>query len=294
MKNKNQKKIKLLIFSSILIITIGMAINTSGTKDDTGGCGCHPGGYIITSDLATIEGEGSSIITLDITATGANLVVDVYAGALDNDLFTISPGNIVADGDANDLDAAADAINVKLDITLPSERGEYTLRILARDVTLSGINTPLATLDLVVTVGEPIPPTILELFFNHYNLYLGGTILILASIGTVMFHIYLKKESDSKFPGTFLAASFALLSINVLLILNDSMEYLFVLLDGTNMNIMFQIIIGTIGYGAGIFVVFGIYTDVPMHKLKVSVNLMMAAIAFNFFYGNLTLTPLGG
>jgi hypothetical protein len=298
MINKSQKILKLIIAGLILIIPIGIAIYTTASPDEPA-FGCHlAGDYTITANITEYIGEPSVNFSVEVTGTGTGLVIDVYeettyGPAFDNDLFTVSPGKIIADGDPADLDGNGDAIRVILTFTPPSEDGSYTLRILSRGA-LAGGPTVLAEFDIEVTIGAPIPPSLLEMIFDHYGLYLGVSILSLALLGTVAFHINQRNENESKIPGIILAASFALSTINLVLVLNDTMDYVFNLMDLTNIDILIQIIVGSIGYVAGIIVVFGIFTNIPMEKLKGTVNIMLVTIIFNFFYGTFTLTPPGG
>jgi len=159
MKSQNHKKSLIFVFGVFLIIAVvGVSLNTSAFPNE-GTLGCHPGGYTIVADVSAIEGEVSDSHSLEITATGSDVVIDIYVGALNNEDFIITPNSIITDNSADDLDPATDSIRVVLNITLPSQTGVYTLRILSRAPTLSGEDTPIGVVDIAVTVTEDVPET---------------------------------------------------------------------------------------------------------------------------------------
>ncbi len=54
-----------------------------------------------------------------------------------------------------------------------------------------------------------------------------------------------------------------------------------------------HIIMGSIGYIAGIVAVIGTFTNVPIIKMKIPVYIMFSAWTFNFFYGIFVVPILG-
>jgi hypothetical protein len=181
---------------------------------------------------------------------------------------------------------------------VPSQDGIYTLRILARAPLLDGEDTAINMVDIEVTVGTVIipPPSLLTLFFNHSNYYIGSVVVILLVIGLIMFQINVKKKRESKFHGISITAAFALTTINAFLILNETMGFAFGSVDLPIFNYIGQlshIIMGSIGYIAGIVAVMGTFKNVPTSKMKLSVYIMFLAWTFNFFFGIFVLN-LGG
>ncbi|KKM75780.1 hypothetical protein LCGC14_1386770 [marine sediment metagenome] len=298
MKNKEHKKLVLIIFGFYVIIMISIAFLNTRAYPNESTLGCHPKGYTISVNTSEIEAEISSIYTLEVTATGESVVIDVFVGAFDNNEFIISPSNVIADNSPYDLEPAANSIHVELNITMPSQEDRYILRILARASTLDGVDTGIAVVDVSVTVGIVIIPLTppLALFFNHNNYYIGLVVVIFMFIGLIVFQINVKKKKESKIHGIFITAAFALTTINALLIMKETMNYTFGLVELPIINYIGQlshIILGSVGYIAGIVAVIGIFSNVPILKMKLAVYIMFLAWTFNFFYGIFVLIPGG-
>ena len=369
MKNKKQMKRRLFLIGLFVFIMLAFAKNIS-TTEDAATLGCHPGGYTITADVTEIQaGEGDSY-TLEVTATGPSVVIDAYAGAMDNDLFVISPGNIIEDNSVDDTDPTVDSITVSLDIEMPSTSGEYTLRILSRAPTLQGVSTALMNLDIAVTIGVVVR-TPLELFFDHSELYIGGVTIVFLFIGLVVFQsnvnrkdefkrLYKQKElsnelvqvvkeitvnfesklalvmqnldvkqedlpkietekdnelfnnyinrgmniSEPKAHGAFIAIAFILMTVNIFLIITTTMDFAFGYLESLesrdvldlvnfqDLNTIIHIILGSLGYIAGVVVLVGTYSNVPGQKLKLPIYIMFIAWTFNLLYGVFVLIPI--
>ena len=305
MKSKNNKKLVLIIFGFFVIITMSIALLNARAHPNRDVLGCHPEGYTISADVSEIEAEVSGNYTVEVIGTGTSVVIDVYAGAKHNDLFNILPGNIIADNSPDDLNPAVNSIRVNLNITAPSQDGIYTLRILARSPTLDGEDTAIDVVDIEVTVGTVIiPPTPpLQLFFSHSNYYIGLTVVILLVIGLIVFQVNMKKRSDvekisePKLQGIFMTSAFALTTLSAFLILNEAMNVTFGITELPIINFISQlihIILGSIGYIAGIVAVMGTFTNVPISKMKIPVYIMFSAWTFNFFYGIFVVPILGG
>jgi len=369
MKNKKQMKRRLFLIGLFLLTMLAFAKNIA-TTEDAASLGCHPGGYTISADTTSIQAAEGEIYVIQVTATGPGVVVDIYTGALDNDLFTVSPTNVVEDNSAYDTDPAADAITVEFEITMPSSSGEYTLRILSRAPTLDGVNTALMNLDIDITIGTVVR-TPFELFFDHTEMYIGIAIIVFLFIGVVVFQSnvnrkkefnrlyqqkklstetfqYLKKVtadfktklgsvlqkfevkeeelpkieteeepeflkdfiqrgmniSEPKTHGIYLAIAFILMTINLFLIITTTMDFIFTLpesiasrgfLDVANfldLNTVIHIVLGSVGYIAGIIAITGTYTGVPGQKLKLPIYIMFISWTFNLLYGILVLIPI--
>ena len=304
MKSKKHKKLVLIILGFFVIITISSALLNTSAQPDRDELGCHPEGYTISADVSEIEAEVSGNYTVEVIGTGTSVVIDVYAGAKHNDLFNILPSNIIADNSPDDLNPAVNSIRVNLNITVPSQDGIYTLRILARSPVLDGEDTAINLVDIEVTVGTVVIPPIspLALFFSHNNYYIGLTVVILLVIGLIVFQVNMKKRSDieekseSKLHGIFMTSAFTLTTINAFLILNEAMNITFGSTELPIINYISQlshIILGSIGYIAGIVAVIGTFKNVPISKMKIPVYIMFSAWTFNFIYG-IFVPILGG
>ncbi len=269
--------------SLIVILTIAISLN-SKAYPDANTLGCHPGGYTISVNNPTIEIEVSSSYMLEINGTGQGVVIDVYAGVLDNDLFTILPNNIIIDNSTEDLNPAANSIRVNLNITVPSQPGIYTLRILSRASTITGENTGIAVVDIEINVGgAKLTP---NLFLDNYNIYFSGIALIFMGIGTIIFQVNLNRKNESKIHGIFMTIGFILTTVNMFLILDDTV------INGLGVNQLIHFALGSVGYMAGILAVFGTYTHVPRQKMKLATYLMLLGWSFNFLFGIFIPTPI--
>ena len=297
MNNKKHKKPVLIIFGFYVIITMSIALLNTSAYPDESVLGCHPEGYTISVDVSEIEVEVSGNYIVEVTGTGESVMIDVYVGALDNNKFNVSPSNIIADNSPNDLEPASNSIRVELNITVPSQSGIYTLRIIARGG-LEGEDTGLDVADVDITVGTVIIPgtSPLALFFNHSNYYIGIANVILLVFGLIIFQMNVKKKSESKVYGIFLTGAFALTTINAFLILSETMNFAFGSIELPILNYISQlshIILGSIGYIAGIITVIGTYTKVPATKMKLSVYIMFLAWTINLSLGIFVLIPGG-
>ncbi len=195
MKSKNNKITRIFLMGLFIIVINMVLISNTSATPDADELGCHPEGYEISSDISEITAEPSSTYTLEVTGTGEDVVIDVYEGAMDNDVFTISPSNIIEDNSKYDLDSDTDSIRVELEIEMPEKTGAYTLRILSRGPDLKGKGTPLAELDIEVTVGQKAP---LEAFFDHNNYYLAGLGLVFMLPGVMIFQKSTQKRKLSE------------------------------------------------------------------------------------------------
>ncbi|MHA2127176.1 MAG: hypothetical protein ACXABO_18300 [Promethearchaeota archaeon] len=268
-----------------MIFAIAISLNSQAYPDATT-LGCHPGGYTISVNESSIEAEISTSYILEVTGTGQGVVIDVFAGALDNDLFVILPSNVIADNSIDDLDSAANSIRVELNITMPDQQGIYKLRILSRGPSLEGDNTPLMNFDVQITVGDAkVTKTFLTIVLENYNIYLSGVAVIFMGIGTVIFQITYKRKEESKVHGIFMAIGFILVTVNMFLILDDTVT------NGLGVNQLIHFSLGSIGYMAGILAVFGTYTHVPRQKMKLAPYIMLLGWLFNFLFGIFIPTP---
>jgi len=119
-------------------------------------------------------------------------------------------------------------------------------------------------------------------------------------MGTIVFQINVSKKLDSKFHGVFMTIAFIFITVNVFLILNDTMYITnnpILLTSNQYIGQLNNIILGSVGYLAGIVVVFGTYTNVPGSKMKFAVYTMLLGWSLNLFIGFIMPAPsfvLGG
>lgn len=248
-----------------------------------------------------ISANTSSHVIFTVTATGANLIIQLIPGIYDNDLFVILPTtDKISDNSPYDLDLInPDVIKVKFNVTTPATDGIYTLFILAAEDPFDAAKDPFTYLSVYINVGGISEPstniTPFELFLDNYNLYLGGFTVLFLAIGTIFFQINLSKKKESKIPGIFIVIAFAVITINIFLIINDAMDFTFKpneLSVSQNVDQLIPIILGSVGYITGIITVFGTFTNVPGSKIKFVLYIMLFAWIFNFLFE--IFMPTGG
>jgi hypothetical protein len=110
--------------------------------------------------------------------------------------------------------------------------------------------------------------------------------------------------NEPKTHGVYIAIAFILMTINIFLIITSTMDFVFGyptnvasrgFLDLANfqdLNLIIHIVLGSIGYVAGIIVLSGTYTGVPGQKLKIPIYIMFISWTFNLLYGILVLIPI--
>ncbi len=248
-----------------------------------------------------ISANTSSHVIFTVTATGANLIIQLIPGMYDNDLFVILPTtDKISDNSPYDQDKInPDVITVLFNVTTPATDGIYTLFILAAEDPFDAAEDPFTYLSVYINVGGISEPstniTPFELFLDNYNLYLGGFTVLFLAIGTILFQINLSKKKESKIPGIFMVIAFAVITINIFLIINDAMDFTFKpneLSVSQNMDQLIHIILGSVGYMTGIVAVFGTFTNVPGAKIKLVLYVMLFAWIFNFLFE--IFMPTGG
>ena len=135
------KKKVLIIFLGIIGLMFALvafyttAKPTYGNTHDSAGCHNSPGGYTITTNTTgTITADYSTVVVIEITATGSNLFVQASPGAEDNDEFIIFPTTLrILDSSGSDKNPSSDAMTVVYSITTPAVDGYYSLFIIAGD-----------------------------------------------------------------------------------------------------------------------------------------------------------------
>lgn len=298
------KKKTIGIFISIVsLIFISVFIYGTGKPEygsDFSSCHGTPSNISIEiTGSEEISANISSYINFTIIATGENLFVLSMPGIFDNDLFLDLPTDEITDNSLLDLDLTPNIIEVDFNITTPATEGYYTLFIMAAKESFDGDD--LAYVSVYVTVGgiDGPPPSTedspLALFLANYNYYLGGLTIIFLSIGIIFFQINLSKNRESKIHGIFMIIGFILTTVNIFLILNDTLDFTFKSMELTNNQIISQLIhtiVGSIGYITGIVVLFGTFTYVPGSKMKLFAYIMLLAWTFNFVFE--FFMPTGG
>ncbi|MHA2089158.1 MAG: hypothetical protein ACW972_12825, partial [Promethearchaeota archaeon] len=95
-------------------------------------------------------------IIFNVSASGANLFIQIYPSAEDNSFFIINPTtDRINDSDPYDNDPSLNML-VTFNITVPSNDGYYILFIIAGDA--SGSPPPFAILEIGFSVGGVAPP----------------------------------------------------------------------------------------------------------------------------------------
>ncbi|MFX1586914.1 MAG: hypothetical protein ACFFC1_02060 [Promethearchaeota archaeon] len=276
-----KKKIILIIsiflgtlFISVLFNVKAFPSNTQPHED------CHtvPGAYSIGTNISTSNSvNASTVIIFNVTATGPNLFIQAPADAKENNQFNILPTtNRILDGSGDDINPTSNAMTVVFNITTPTQDGYYTILIIAGDDSVSGSPPPFDYIEIGFSIGGigPTPPK-LEIF-NHFEMYIGLSALLLLSIGTVL--VLVNENKFVKIHGIFAGLSWILTLINVIsLVIFDPLIW-----TSFSTGIHWShIILGGVGLLAGFLsMLFGIAAERKYAKLTGYITLACWWIAF--------------
>jgi len=167
---KRNVKIGLVVFAATILIVLAagnvIAVRNSESNCATSSCHDDPTGLSITM-ASTIDVDPGETFDLDVTATGLAsdaFVLRIPDDVADNSDFTIlipnnpaDPG-LVSDNDANDENAADNAIQTTYSITAPGFAGTFTLTVFAAQHTPSAISSSITVNVIEVGEGPSIGP----------------------------------------------------------------------------------------------------------------------------------------
>ncbi|MFX0057772.1 MAG: hypothetical protein ACFE85_06415 [Candidatus Hodarchaeota archaeon] len=284
------KKVFVIISVFVGIIFVSILLNGNAYPSYTQpheDCHTVPGGYSIGTNISTSNSiNASAVITFNITATGSNLFIQAPSDAKENNQFTILPTTTrILDNSANDSNPNLNAMTVTFNITAPSEDGYYTILILAGDNSVSGSPPPFDYIEIDFSIGGVLPPAPRIEIFNHFEIYIGLTALLLLSIGTVL--VLINENKFVKIHGIFAGSSWILTLINVisLVIFNPSIWTSFSF--GIHWS---HIILGGVGLLTGLFsMLFGIAAERKYAKLTGYITLVCWWAAF---FSGFLMVPL--
>jgi hypothetical protein len=290
-KPKNHKKItRGFLGLVILILVLAVSSNAAANPkygDDPYICHSQGGFTIETENTLTLSIEQGGIGNLVISGSGSEVQIHIISGARDNDLFNITPSNVISDNSEYDTNPALDLITVNLEITAPDEVGTYILMILARS---PDTNLPdLAFLEFEIIVGagaslwQKVGNFFRNQFLNHMNIYIGGTAIVCLALGTLLYEI--DNQKFTKTHGILATIAFTLTTINVILILQPGLAIIGTFIEkpsGIDWGHLIHITVGIIGYIAGIIAVI---TGLSGIRTKKPGYIALIFWSFNFLYG---------
>ncbi len=284
------KKKVLIIFLGIISLMFALvafsAIANPAYGNDHDGCHNSPGGYtILTNETSTITIDSSSIIHIEITATGSNLFVQAYAGAKDNNDFIILPTNErITDNSGNDTNPSSDAITVVFIITTPATDDAYTLFIIAGDDSAGQPDFAYANIEFSIGGVSKVIDYIGR-FFSHTGFYIiGGIAIISLATGTILYLI--NQEKFTKIHGLLAGTSLILTTINIITVIQPTASVLPILLQPTMFLQLLHIILGVIGYSAGII---AFLAGLSGHRSRIYGFIALGCWTFNYIQGLLSI-----
>ncbi|KKN00596.1 hypothetical protein LCGC14_1136230 [marine sediment metagenome] len=284
------KKKVLIIFLGVISLMFALVAfyatanpNLTGDHDT-----CHnsPGGYtIMRNSTGIIEANQSSVVHIEITATGSNLFVQAYAGSKDNNEFVnILPTTVrIVDNSVNDTNPAANNITVVFTITTPATKGFYNLFIIAGDNNAGQPDFAYANIEFSIGGVAKPKPDYLGRFFSHSGFYvIGGIAIISLATGTILYLI--NQEKFTKAHGLLAGTSLILTTINIIVVLPATISVLPVV---ANLPLHFlHIILGVIGYGAGII---AFLAGLSGHRSRLPGFIALGCWGFNYIQGLLSI-----
>lgn len=278
----NRKKIiPLVFFLGITVLIVTNFLQTTYSTPDQGDShfSCHNPGLrtISTSNATTFTVSPSATFKLDISATGTNANVEVYATAKDNSKFVVAQ-SMITDNSANDTNPAADNIQVTLTFTAPAESGNYKLFILSRDPAQAP-PPEFAKVEIAVVVGAG--GGIVINLFSHFSFYLGLAAVLCLLVGTLLYE---KNNQLTRAHGILAAAALILTTINIIFIIPATSSVVGAWVGGANIDWLhfIHIAFGIIGYGAGIIAVF---TGISGIRTKKPGYVALIFWSFNLIFG---------
>jgi hypothetical protein len=287
----DQKK---LFYYYLFIIIMTFPIGLAHPPEDDVCSSCHTeGGYAIsTNSPDKLYMPPNSSFRIQINALGQGVEVWAHPLARDNQDFKFSPTVVVTDNDTFDCNNETNKISITFNISCPIENGTYTLLIFARSPELDPTELVFLEFSVVIDPKYSDPVNIPEdqvnwvqwitkHLFNHLNIYIGGTALLLLTFGTVLLEI------DSKYikiHGRLAAVAFFLTTFNIYFTFNESWTLIVNWYSGVSIEWghLTHIFIGTLGY---IVALIGFLQGLAGHDMKKLGYTALSCWMFNFIFG---------
>ncbi len=289
-----KKRIIGILFFFISAVTLLFVLNATAIPpygNDHNSASCHnslSGAYTITTNTTDIiTADNSSVINIEITATGSNLFVQARFNAKDNDEFVITTLKL-EDNTGYDTNPSLNAMTVVFNITTPATDAYYTLFIIAGD-DLAG-RPEFAYANIGFSIGGVLPPTIpidyIGIIFSHTaNFIIGGIAIITLAVGTVLYLV--NQEKFTKSHGLLAGTSLIFTTINIVAIIPYLAKQGVLLGVVQSLPLTFlHIILGTIGYAAGII---AFIAGLSGHRSRIYGFIALGCWSFNYIQGFLSL-----
>ena len=289
-----KKKIIGILLFLISVITLLFVLNANATPpegDSHSSASCHntlSGAYTInTNTTAMVEADNSSIINIEITASGSDVFVQVRSDAEDNNDFGITNLRIL-DNSGSDTNPSLDAITVVLNITTPPTDAYYILFILAGDN--SAGRPEFAYTKIGFSLGGILPVSApinyIDIIFSHTaNFIIGGIAIITLAVGTVLYLV--NQEKFTKSHGILAGTSLIFTTINIVAVIPYLAKQGVLLGVVESLPLTFlHIILGVIGYSAGII---AFIAGLSGHRSRIYGFIALGCWSFNYIQGFLSL-----
>lgn len=256
--------IKIFLFLLILLnINQNLLCYGQSHPGEDGDCedGHSAGPYSISTPVGNIlmVGPGAQF-KIPINASGPGVIVCFNPIIQNNSYFSILPTNVCVDNSQWDLDIRKDEVSISFDFEAPQYEANYTILIYARSPT--EFPTRVVGLSFLVVVNATysdsptwynkiLHSTWMSHLFDHMNIYIGGTAILLLGIATILFEI---NQHNVKIHGILATLAFLLTTTNILLIFQESWDLIRNLFYGQFAQ-WFHIIhisIGIVGWACGL------------------------------------------
>ena len=165
-------------------------------------------GYEIhTTNSSMLKVDARELFTIEISATGEGVIVQIDPESFDNQEFPVIPSRRIADNSIFDENPEPNVVNITLTLRAPREEGHYKILIFARSPDLIDGMPKVVCLTFEIIVGRIQTSDIVGWIFTHVNIYLG-----LAIIGLLLtaILIYEKNMFSTKVHGLLATASLVL------------------------------------------------------------------------------------
>lgn len=213
-----------LAFVIITLFFSSMWVDAVSTPDK-GDCSCHTSdGYSIYSDVdGVLRVQPRTYFSFSVYAEGEKAKVIFHYESYDNSKFAIIPSNMIKDNGIFDLDKTDGLIEVNFTLYAPAEKGYYKLQIFVQSEETDDGMPSLACITIDVIVGSITVMDVVDIVFNHMNMYLGLLSIIFLGISTILYE---RSKFSTRSHGIMSTISLTLTVINVILILETLFSYL--------------------------------------------------------------------
>lgn len=244
----------LFFMELVLLIILSSFLPNTSAHPAQNVCSCHDSGsYRIQSTNQTqLAVYMNETFTLEFHTFGYNVSLQYRSEAQDNQYFECLSNQAIIDNSIDDKNSSLNGVVGSFLLKAPATEGNYTVMIFAQSP-----DTPkplIVCLEFVISVGKESRFRIN--LFDHMNIYIGGTAIILICVGTILYET---KRERTQVHAWFTTGSLCLTAINIFLIWDPMISLITTWTNHTNLIDywhLFHIVVGFTGLIGGMIAFF--------------------------------------